>query len=815
LRNERVGTSRLTSAQSSGLDFAPVVNYGTGGVLAVSVAVADVNRDGKPDIVAVNESPAKVSVFLGNGDGTFQAAATYDSGSESISVAIADVNGDGNPDLIVANLISGSGPEGGSVSVLLGNGDGSFQKPVAYDSGGFEAISVVVADFNGDGKPDIAVANQCAQDQVPFCNNSNVGVLLGNGDGTFQAAVTYVPSPNSLFAISLAVADINGDGKPDIVVLYSGCDAHSCSGGGAFMLIGNGDGTFQAPGQDYASGGIQASSLAVADVNADGKLDLLIANYQSASVGVLLGNGDGSFQGAVTYDSGGNSASSIAAADLNGDGILDIVLADSFGNTTAVLLGSGDGTFQTAVTYSSGGYNATSVAMADLNGDGKPDIVVTNECANSTNCQAGNTSNEGTIGVLINTSRNVTTVALVSSQNPSNFGQPVTFTASVTEQKGFFKGTAAGTVSFNDGTTNIGNSNLNGSGVATLTLSTLKVGTHSITATYNGDANSLPSTSPVLSQLVQEAIVALSSNSLNFGNETVNFKSSPQSVTLTNSGNIPLSLSIGITGMNAANFAQTNTCGTSVSAGGNCTITVTFTPNAVGTKSAAVSITDNAPGSPQKISLSGVGVVPAVTFSPSSLAFPDQVVFTTSKTRTSTLTNSGPGILKITKIAVTGPFKQTNTCGTTVAAGGTCTFTVAFDPTTIGTLTGFVAINDNAPASPQKLSLTGIGTYVQLTPTSLNFGNQPVGTRSLAKRITLSNKGSVAVSITSISTTGANAADFAQTNTCGNSVAAGASCFINVTFKPSATGKRTAAVSVSDNGGGSPQRVGLTGTGTP
>lgn len=633
--------------------------------------------------------------------------------------------------------------------------------------------------------------------------------------GPSRLLVTYVNPPNTVFAFSVAVADINGDGKPDIVVMYSGCDAHSCGEGFAVVLFGNGDGTFQTgPAPGGASGGIAASSLAVADVNADGKLDLLIANSQSASVGVLLGNGDGSFQKPVTYDSGGNSASSVAAADVNGDGILDIVLADGSSNTTAVLLGNGDGTFQTAVTYGSGGFNANYAAVADLNGDGKPDLVVVNECATSSGCQSGGTT-KGTVGVLINTSRNVTTVALVSSQNPSNFGQAVTFTASVTEQKGFFKGTAAGTVSFNDGTTNIGNSNLNGSGVATLTLSTLKVGTHSITATYNGDANSLPSTSPVLSQLVQEAIVALSSNSLNFGNETVNFKSSPQSVTLTNSGNIPLSLSIGITGMNAANFAQTNTCGTSVSAGGNCTITVTFTPNAVGTKSAAVSITDNAPGSPQKISLSGVGVVPAVTFSPSSLAFPDQVVFTTSKTRTSTLTNSGPGILKITKIAVTGPFKQTNTCGTTVAAGGTCTFTVAFDPTTIGTLTGFVAINDNAPASPQKLSLTGIGTYVQLTPTSLNFGNQPVGTRSLAKRITLSNKGSVAVSITSISTTGANAADFAQTNTCGNSVAAGASCFINVTFKPSATGKRTAAVSVSDNGGGSPQRVGLTGTGTP
>jgi hypothetical protein len=133
---------------------------------------------------------------------------------------------------------------------------------------------------------------------------------------------------------------------------------------------------------------------------------------------------------------------------------------------------------------------------------------------------------------------------------------------------------------------------------------------------------------------------------------------------------------------------------------------------------------------------------------------------------------------------------------------------------TTGTLTGSVSVTDNAPISTQTLPLTGTGTYVQLTPASLNFGNQPVGTKSLTKKITLSNKGSVAVSITGITITGANAIDFAETNNCGTSVAAGASCFVGVTFTPTATGARSAAVSVSDNGGGSPQKVSLVGTGT-
>jgi hypothetical protein len=139
---------------------------------------------------------------------------------------------------------------------------------------------------------------------------------------------------------------------------------------------------------------------------------------------------------------------------------------------------------------------------------------------------------------------------------------------------------------------------------------------------------------------------------------------------------------------------------------------------------------------------------------------------------------------------------------------------MTFKPTTIGALTGTVSISDNAAGSPQKVPLTGTGTYVQLTPARLSFSNQPVGTTSLAKSITLSNKGSVAVSITNVAIVGVNAGDFSQTNTCGTTVASGASCFIKIKFKPTATGARSAALSVSDNGGGSPQKVGLTGTGT-
>jgi beta-propeller repeat-containing protein/ASPM-SPD-2-Hydin domain-containing protein/HYDIN/CFA65/VesB family protein len=311
------------------------------------------------------------------------------------------------------------------------------------------------------------------------------------------------------------------------------------------------------------------------------------------------------------------------------------------------------------------------------------------------------------------------------------------------------------------------------------------------------------------------SFVTLAPPKLNFGNQTVGITSASQNSTLTNTGELALTItSIEVTGPDSADFARTHNCPASLAAHKSCTITVTFAPTTTGTRTASVSITDNAPNSPQMLPLTGVGVLPGVTFSSTSLTFLSQVVFTTSKAETVKLTNSGRGVLSIKTIAVTRPFGQTHNCGITVNPGGSCTISVTFSPKTINTLTGSLSVTDNAPGSPQRVTLKGTGTYIQLTPASENFGNQPVGTKSLPKTITLTNKGSVTVDITGISITGTNAKDFAQTHTCGTSVAKGASCFIKVTFTPSATGTRTAQVSISDNGGGSPQKVSLTGAGT-
>jgi hypothetical protein len=410
----RAAAHEATPAQASGLNFAPAVAYDSDGDLADSVAVADVNGDGKLDLLVTNGG-SSVGVLLGNGDGTFQTAVTYGSGGiNPYSVAVADVNGDGKPDLVVGNE-GNYNCSGGAVGVLMGNGDGTFQTALTYCSGGISAQSVAVADVNGDGKPDLLVANRCGASGCSVSVDGSVGVLLGNGDGTFQTAVTYGSGGNQ--DQSMAVADVNGDGKPDLVV--ANCSDSNCISGRVGILLGNGDGTFQTA-VPYGSGGSLARSVAVADVNGDGKPDVLVANYDG-TVGVLLGNGDGTFQAAVTYPSGGTNVASVAVGDVNGDGKPDVAVANFGSSSVSVLLGNGDGTFQTAVTYGSGGYQDQSVAVADVNGDGKPDLVVSNYCDSSGDCN----NNKGTVGVLINTSLTATTTALTSSQNPSNFGQAV------------------------------------------------------------------------------------------------------------------------------------------------------------------------------------------------------------------------------------------------------------------------------------------------------------------------------------------------------------------------------------------------------
>jgi len=511
--------------------FKAPVAYLSNGANETSVTVADLNGDGKPDLVIANFCTSGdascgnntlkgvVSVLLGNGDGTFQTAVTYGSGGyDPHWVAVADVNGDGKPDLVVANFCASSctgNPSPSLVSVLLGNGDGTFQPAVPYGTGGNGTFSLAVADVNGDGKLDIVTTNLCPSDSSN-CTNGSVGVLRGNGDGTFQTAVPYDAGGAS--TMSVAVADVNGDGKPDILVANRGLPESGPNDGGVSVLLGNGDGTFQTA-VPYGSGGYGAVSVAVADVKGDGKLDVLVANNcvsfgncnsANGNVGVLLGNGDGTFQPAAPYNSGGMTTSSVAVADVNGDGKLDLVVDNVCGvspnqcadGNVGILLGNGDGTFQTPAIYASGGGGAFAVAVADVNRDGKPDLVVNSGCASG--CA------NSMVAVLINAGL-TTSITTSSSVNPSVVGQPFVVTTTVTSSGG----TPTGNVTFSNGSTVLGTSGLGPSGMATLNTSLSAVGQYTITGSYGGDARFAPNSSSFTQKVNKATTKTLLSSSPN------------------------------------------------------------------------------------------------------------------------------------------------------------------------------------------------------------------------------------------------------------------------------------------------------------
>ena len=331
--------------------FQAPVNYDAGGYSPTSVALGDLNADGRLDVVTVNENSATLSVLRGNGDGTLQVALSYPAGTNPYCVALGDFNHDGKLDAAVGNRV-GFGTS--RVSILLGNGDGSFQGPVSYGPLQ-DAFSLAIADFTRDRKLDIVVADTAAGT-----------LMLGKGDGTFRRGSTIgVTNP-----LAFAVGDFNGDHERDLA-------AASSSGSSVVALLGNGNGSFNQSSTNVVA--TPPDALVVADFNGDGFLDVASAdeavNGQGSNVAILLGNGDGTFQSAVEYPVGAEPRS-IAARDFDGDRKIDLVTANEFDGTLSVLLGNGDGTFQLAITFASGGTAPNSVAVGDLNGDGRPDLVV-------------------------------------------------------------------------------------------------------------------------------------------------------------------------------------------------------------------------------------------------------------------------------------------------------------------------------------------------------------------------------------------------------------------------------------------------------
>jgi len=530
---------------------------------AFATAVADVNHDGKADVLTLASTalsgPETVSVLLGNGDGTFVDTPAPVS-SNGLAVVEGDFNRDGKADLAAAS--------GNGVVVMLGTGEGAFQSGVSYPVGGIgaTAVSVLAGDFNHDGITDLAAISQ---------NPGTVSIFLGNGDGAFQAANSATTGNNP---ISFALADFNGDGKLDVAVLDAGSNCAQSGSSDLVVFLGNGDGSLQVGRVTTLSS--CSSALAAGDFNGDGKVDLIFGDGT-----VFLGNGDGTFQTQSTTD----TDTYLAVADFNRDGKLDFAAATLNGSTVTVFLGNGNGTFQPGTPYGVG-TNPNSVTVVDVNGDSIPDLVTGNYTGSNISLLLGN--GDGTFGQSLNFGTQVTTVMAVEGD-------------------------------------------FNGDGKPDLAA----ISTKGVTVLINVSQGPGASASPA---------------NLSFGNQPMGTKSPPQTVTLLNSGNAPLTINtVSIVGAESGDFSQANNCGASIAVGASCAINVAFQPSSTGIRSATLSISDNAAGSPETVPLSGTGASASLGLSVSSGGSSMQTV-AAGQTASYTLSIGGGGLSGIASLTCTG-----------------------------------------------------------------------------------------------------------------------------------------------------------------
>jgi hypothetical protein len=733
---------------------------------AAAVMVADFNGDGKPDLAA------NTGVMLGNGDGTFQALLAFPSGFSGTLILAGDFNGDG-----ILDLATSSG-------VMLGNGDGTFQAPLAYPSGipttGFLGgpLSVLAGDFNRDGKLDLIYAEAAAFGMY----SGNVYVLLGNGDGTFAAPLSS-GSGGDTPPGSQAIGDFNGDGNLDLAIGYPCCTTE----GNVTIYYGNGDGTFQIPGQTFDTLSFPDAMVAAA-FKADGVLDIAIGSGALNS-GIEFVVGPEVINPPVS-----TPVYTLVAADLTGDGMLDLI------DNGYVLLNNGDGTFSPLPSTNAG------QLFGDFNGDGRMDYVSGNQVFLQSPAISGLPNSGLSFGnQVVGTPSTPQTVQVQNTGSAVLAFTSIQASADFTESDNCRPSVAVGA-----------------SCTISVTFDPPAEGPLTGTLTLTDNAGDSPETVQLSGTGIVLTPPTISpSLSLEFGNIPVG-TTSTLPVTVTNTSTMALGIagvSIGPTPL----FTQSNNCPASVAPGGSCTINVSFSPtpsyNENQILSGWLSIADYASGSPQTLLVQGSGIMFPPVISPASLSFSGQLYGTTSASQPVTVKNTN-AVAQGIAVQISSNWTQSNNCLPTIAPNSSCTVNVSFLPTADGALTGVLTIsygNGNEGGTTSQtvtLSGTGLGVSAGLSPSSLTFSSQQAGTTSAPQTVTLQNSGNQTLSITSMAVTGANSTDFALTSTCGTSVNAGASCTINVTFAPTAAGTRNATVSIVDNAANSPQAVSLTGTAT-
>ena len=357
-------SSAIAAATISEATFAAPELVPTGALPSpVGFSLVDMNHDGKLDIVSANLLDNSISVHLGDGHGGFAAAITAPTSGKPQDAVTGDVNGDGHVDVVT---VHGNNSDG--FSVLLGNGAGGLGAATYLATGLYFSNDIALADIDNDGDLDALIAGRQTTTQSVVQVWRNVG-----GNFTLDATYTAIPTADRPNALSLA--DMNGDGRVDVVV--GQLDSSQAS-----VLLNTGTGAF-GPASTYATGGIYPNDVATGDLNGDGRADVVTANSQSGNVSVMLNNGAGGLLPPTVYSAGSSAPAAVSLADVDGDGDRDIVVANSADNTLSVLLNNGSGGFGPASTFAVGGSGPSAVMLGDVDGDGRLDVITANTGSNN------------------------------------------------------------------------------------------------------------------------------------------------------------------------------------------------------------------------------------------------------------------------------------------------------------------------------------------------------------------------------------------------------------------------------------------------
>lgn len=649
---------------------------------ANDVTTTQFTTSGQMDL-AVATGDNTVSILLGNGTGTFPTHVQYGVPGNPVAIAHGDFTGSGVQDLATADQFLSQ------ISVLLGNGDGTFQTEASYPTGA-EPVAIAVGDVNGDGILDIVTANYHA---------GTVSVLLGVGNGTFKTNVDYGSGNGPM---GIAIGDFNGDGKLDIVTANN-------TDGTVSILLGNGDGTFQTA-VPYATA-VNPTCVAVGNfITGTDVLDLAVGTSNKLA-SVLLGNGNGTFQNHKDYGIGAGTAA-IALADLNSSGVLSIITANENDNTISALVGTGTGTFKTESIFPANTAPA-GLAIGDFNDDGKLDI-------------AASTVTGSTASVFLDSFLTLSPSILSFGVDTSGFPTAAkTITLKNTGTTAYTMGTISqvGTY-YTDFTIATNACPAAGASLAAGASCTLG-NVFDPTASEAANAQVLITSTNGSTLGYQETgngnvPILMNPRTITFpGYQLVGTTSAPKTTTFTNESGVPITFTSLIqTGTNANQFSQTTTCpgllgnppGT-LAPGASCTSNNYFVP----TQSGGASVTAIYSGN---FTVGRAGTVitakaTAVAVSPTTLSFPNTTVGTSSAPMIVTFQNAGSTAMTISSVNIINGsarnFNQTNTCQPSVPANSSCTFSVSFTPQTTGVLTATLSIGDPDITGPQQIKLSGTG----------------------------------------------------------------------------------------------------------